>query len=302
MGVPVTRPAARLNRPVPAILLRLTSAGLFAVMAALIQVASGLGVPLLHIMFWRFGFGLLPLVAYIAIRSDFSAIRTSRPRAHLIRSAVGLFSMWASFEAVRRLPLAEATTISFAAPLLAVALSTLFLGEKVGWRRWSAVAVGLIGVGVVMQPGGTPLDRTGLLFAAGGALGVATVTLAIRRLGATEKPETIVWWFTVGSMVALSPLLLTVPWPSGRAAWGLLLAIGLTGGIAQIAMTSSLRLAPVPVVAPFDYSQIVWATGLGWLMVGHLPARATWAGGGLIVLSGLYSLFRERQLARARVR
>ena len=150
-----------------------------------------------------------------------------------------------------------------------------------------------------MQPGGTRLDELGLLFAVCAAVGVAAITLAIRRLGATEPPETTVWWFTVGSMAVLAPSLMTVAAPGGWTAWALLLAIGLTGGTAQIAMTSSLRLAPVPVVAPFDYSQIVWAVALGWLLYDRLPARATWAGAALIVAAGLYSLFRERQLAKA---
>lgn len=291
--------APALNRPLPAIALRLTSAGLFAVMAALLKLADDAGVPLLHMMFWRFAFGLIPLLLYVRLRSSFGALRTARPRAHLVRGAIGLASMWTSFEAVRRLPLAEATTISFAAPLLAIALSTVFLGEKVGWRRWSAVALGMVGVAVVMQPGGTKLDELGLLFSACGAVGVAAITLAIRRLGATEPPETTVWWFTIGSAAVLAPTLLTVPAPYGSTAWGLLLAIGLTGGTAQIAMTSSLRLAPVPVVAPFDYSQIVWAVALGWLLYDRLPAPATWAGAALIVAAGLYSLFRERQLAKA---
>ena len=291
--------APALNRPLPAIALRLTSAGLFAVMAALLKLADDAGVALVHLMFWRFGFGLIPLVLYVWLRSSLAALKTERPRAHLLRGAIGLASMWTSFEAVRRLPLAEATTISFAAPLLAIALSTVFLGEKVGWRRWTAVALGLVGVGIVMQPGGARLDQTGLLLAACGAVGVAAITLAIRKLGATEPPETTVWWFTTGSLVVLAPLLFTVPVPSGSTAWALLLAIGLTGGAAQIAMTASLRLAPVPVVAPFDYSQIVWAATLGWLLYDRLPARATLAGGALIVATGLYSLFRERQLARA---
>ena len=291
--------APALNRPLPAIALRLTSAGLFAVMAALLKLADDAGVALVHLMFWRFGFGLIPLVLYVWLRSSLAALKTERPRAHLLRGAIGLASMWTSFEAVRRLPLAEATTISFAAPLLAIALSTVFLGEKVGWRRWTAVAVGLVGVGIVMQPGGARLDQTGLLLAACGAVGVAAITLAIRKLGTTEPPETTVWWFTTGSLVVLAPLLFTVPVPNGSTAWALLFGIGLTGGAAQIAMTASLRLAPVPVVAPFDYSQIVWAATLGWLLYDRLPARATLAGGALIVATGLYSLFRERQLARA---
>ena len=119
-----------------------------------------------------------------------------------------------------------------------------------------------------------------------------------------ELRAAVVWLMVAAAWpslpVMLAPLLLTAPIPSGSTAWGLLLAIGLTGGTAQIAMTASLRLAPVPVVAPFDYSQIVWAVTLGWLLYDRLPAGATMAGGALIVATGLYSLFRERQLARAR--
>lgn len=281
-----------------AIAYRLGSATGFALMAASIKVAADSGIAIVEIMFWRFGFGLLPLFGYIALRSGPGVVRTRRFGAHLWRSAIGLVSMYLSFRAIALLPLAEATTISFAAPLFAIALSALLLGEQVGPRRWTAVAVGFVGVLVVADPSGQSLPLAGLLFAIGGAIGVAAVTIAIRRIGRTEAPETTVFWFSALSLLVLAVPTLGVATPHDAREWLLLLGIGLTGGIAQLFMTGSLRLARVSIVAPFDYSQLIWAVLLGWAIWNTVPTPRTWAGAAIIAACGLYSAYRERKLQR----
>ena len=281
-----------------AIAYRLAAAAGFAVMAALIKVAVAGGVAVVEVMFWRFAFGMPPLFAYIAMRSHFGVIRTRNFGAHIRRAALGLSAMYLSFRSLELLPLAEATTISFAAPLFAIALSALVLREHVGPRRWTAVAVGFVGVLIVADPGGASLPVAGLLFAIGGAVGVAAVTIAIRRIGRTEAPETTVFWFSALSLPVLGVLLPGAWSPYDAREWLLLLAIGLTGGMSQLFMTGSLGLARISVIAPFDYSQLVWAVLLGWAIWNTAPNAQTWLGAGVIAACGLYSAYRERKLRR----
>lgn len=281
-----------------AIVYRLGAATGFATMAALIKLAVDADVGTVEIMFWRFGFGLVPLFIYIGLRSHPRILATKRFSSHLVRAAIGLSAMYLSFRSLALLPLAEATSISFAAPLFAIALSALLLGERVGPRRWSAVAAGFIGVLVVADPRGQSLPIAGVAYAVGGAIGVAAVTIAIRRIGRTEAPETTVFWFSALSLPVLGMLLpASVLDHTGRQ-WLLLLGIGLAGGIAQLLMTRSLGLARVSIIAPFDYSQLVWAVLFGWMIWGAVPTPQTWAGAAIIAGCGLYSVHRERRLQR----
>jgi len=215
---------------------------------------------------------------------------------------LGLTTMVCAFAALTYLPLAEAATIGFAAPLFSVMLSALVLNEPVGRHRWSAVALGLIGVLIVMRPSGSHLPAAGLAFATLAALGTAGVTITIRQIGRTEATPTIVLWFTLFSMAATGLLL---PW-YGRwhdaGTWAILIGLGLAGGMGQLFLTSALRFAPVAVVVPFDYAQLLWAVLLGWALWGTHPPASTWAGAAVIVASGLYTLYREHKLGRDKPR
>ena len=282
--------------------LRVGAATSFAFMAAAIKLAADHGVSLAETAFYRFAFGLPPLLLWIALTGSFGAWRTQRPLAHLWRGFIGLSTMVVAFTAVRLLPLAEATTLSFIAPLFSVALSALFLGEQVGRHRWTAVALGLLGVAVVMQPGGTHLDLLGLSLAVLAALGVAGVTITLRQIGRTERTPTIVLWFTCFSMLGTGLFMPAYGQAHDAETWAILVGLGLAGGIGQLFLTSSLRFAPVPVVVPFDYSQLLWAVMLGWLLWGTHPAATTWLGAAIIVGSGLYTLYREHELGRDRAK
>ena len=284
------------------IALRVGAATCFAGMAAAIKLGDRAGVNLPELAFYRFAFGLPPLLIWIALTRNSGAWRTRRPLAHLTRGMIGLTTMVLAFAGLTYLPLAEAATIGFAAPLFSVALSALILGEPVGKHRWSAVALGFAGVLIVMRPGGSHLPAIGLTLALFAALGTAAVTITLRQIGRTEATPTIVLWFTCFSMAMTGLLLPFYSRAHDGSTWAILLVLGLCGGLGQLFLTSALRFAPVSVVVPFDYSQLIWAVLLGWALFGTQPAASTWAGAALIVASGLYTLFREHKIGRDKPR
>jgi drug/metabolite transporter (DMT)-like permease len=282
--------------------LRIGAATSFGFMAAAIKLGAARGVALPELAFYRFAFGLPPLLIWIALTRNFGAWRTQRPLAHLIRGALGLSTMVCAFAALTYLPLAESATIGFVAPLFSVMLSALILQEPVGRYRWSAVALGFVGVLIVMRPSGSDLPAAGLGFALAAAFGTAAVTITIRQIGRTETTPTIVLWFTLFSMIATGLLLPFYGQLHDGATWAILIGLGLTGGMGQLFLTSALRFAPVAVVVPFDYTQLLWAVLLGWAVWDTHPPASTWAGAAVIVASGLYTLYREHKLGRDKPR
>lgn len=284
------------------IALRIGAATCFGFMAAMIKLGDQAGISLPELAFYRFAFGLPPLLLWIGLTRNFGAWRTQRPLAHLGRGMLGLSTMVTAFAALTFLPLAEAATIGFAAPLFSVALSALILAEPVGRHRWSAVAVGFVGVLIVMRPGGMHLPPVGLALAIVAALGTAGVTITLRQIGRTESTPTIVLWFTLFSIGATGLLMPVFGQMHDAHGWGILLALGLFGGMGQLFLTSALRYAPVSVVVPFDYTQLLWAVLLGWLLWDTHPAASTWAGAAVIVASGLYTIYREHKLGREKLR
>jgi drug/metabolite transporter (DMT)-like permease len=280
--------------------LRTAGATSFGLMAASIKLAYGAGVAPLETIFYRSAFALPIVLMWMASTGNLMAWRTQRPLAHVWRASVGLTAMMLSFAALDYLPLAEAVTIGFAAPLFATILSALVLKEKVGRHRWSAVAIGFVGVLLVMRPHGEQAPIVGLLLALGGAFLTSVVFITLRQIGRTEATSTIVLWFTILSALGAGTAL---PWSAHAhpgTVWLILLAIGALGGVGQILMTASLRFAPVSTVVPFDYAQLLWAVLLGWILFNTRPAATTGIGAAVIVASGLYTLHRERVLGRAR--
>lgn len=284
------------------ILFRIGATTGFGVMAAMIKLGYDRGVSTPELVFYRFSIGLIPLIAWILATGNHRAWRTANPGAHVTRGLIGLATMMFAFSALDYLPLAEATTIGFAAPLFAVALSALVLGEQVGLHRWSAVVAGLAGVLIVMQPQRGEMPVAGLLIALAGAFGTACVTITIRRISRTEGTQTIVLWFTLFAVAASGLLMPFFARAHDGGTWMILTGLGLAGGTAQILLTASLRHAPVSVVAPFDYAQLLWAVLFGWLIWEAYPLPSTWAGAAVIVASGLYTVHRERRIGRERKR
>jgi len=289
-----SRPARHLR----GIILRSLAVLCFAVMIAAMKKASEDGVIALEMVFYRSAFGLPVVMMWLITGPGMDVIRTRRPGAHVFRSAIGISGVLLNFGALIRLPLADAVTIGFSAPIFATIVSALLLNDKVGRHRWTAVLCGFLGVAMIVRPGGQSLDHLGVLMAIGGAIGTAGVTITIRQLGGTEHVGAIVFWFFVCSALVTGAGMLFVGQAHTPQTWMLLVLGGIFGAIAQVLMTMSLQAAPVSVVTPFDYLQIVWASIIGWLIWSVGPGIGTLAGATLIVGSGLYTAWREHRIHR----
>ncbi|TIX51831.1 DMT family transporter [Alteraurantiacibacter aquimixticola] len=288
------------DRPLLALLIRLLGIAGLATMAALIKFASERGIHLIELLFWRQAIAIPILLVWAMLSGGVMTLATKRPKAHLARGLYGLAGMVLNFGAVVLLPLAEATTIGFSAPIFAVILSVILLKETIGVWRWSAVAAGFAGIIVIAQPGGGHIPLYGALVALGGAFMIALISIQIRDLSRTEKSLVIVFWFAVTSSVCLLPVVPFVSKAHSFEDWMLLLVIGLAGTFGQLGITLALRYGQVSSVIVMDYSSIVWATIYGWLLFAMLPPATTWLGAPLIVAAGLIIAWRERIVARNR--
>lgn len=286
------------DRILPAIAYRLASVVAFATMGALIKLAEGRGAGLAELLFFRQAGAIPVVIAFVAIGPGLATLGTRRIGAHAVRCAVGLSSMTCMFATLMLLPLAEATTLQFTVPIFATILGALLLGEATGLHRWSAVVLGFVGVVIVAQPGSGHIPLAGAATGLAAAFLSASVSILIRRMGSSEPPATIVFYFSALSMVPLVPALLLTMGSHDAATWAMLVGVGLIGAVGQLTMTTAISLAPVSVVVPMDYSGLLWATLWGWALFGVLPGGATWLGAPLIAASGLYIVWREHRLAR----
>lgn len=290
------RPAEQ--RPLLGIALRLLTALLLAVMFALVKLASTRGVHVVESLFYRQCGSALCAVGLVALGPGFDSLRTKRVGAHVGRMALGLAAMAFNFVAFIQLPLAEATTIGFSVPIFSVILAALLLGERTGKWRWGAVAAGFAGVLLIVQPGSGHVPLLGASVALAAAVLTASVTIVIRRLGATERATTTVFWFAVSSLVPLGLMMLSFAGAHDGTTWALLAALAVAGGLAQLTLTGALRLAPVALVMPMDYTSLLWATLFGALLFNELPTHWTWVGAPVIILSGLVIVWREHRMHR----
>lgn len=266
----------------------------FSSMAALLKLASARGLNAPELVFYRSLFSLPVVLVWVLKRETLAVLRPNKPLAHVWRSALGLLSMGLTFQALILLPLADATAINFTAPIFATILSFLVLKEFVGVHRWTAVAVGFIGVLVVARPGGSSLPLIGVAIALVAAVSQAAVTTTLRHLQKSEHIAAIVFWFAIAGSIAGSILMLFFGQAHAWQAIAFAIAGGVLGGFGQLFMTASLR-APVSAVTPFDYLQIVAATAFGWLLFADVPTTHTIVGAALIASAGLYTAWREHR-------
>jgi len=297
--------------PVKAIGLKLLSALLFAAMSALVRQLGDVA-PVGQMVFFRSAFAILPVVVIYAIRGELSsAVRTSRPLGQLGRGMLSVCGMFTNFSALTRLPLADATAISFASPLITVALAAVILKERVRIYRWSAVLIGFVGVIVMLIPhfdvgayagaGGT-IAAVGSVFAITSAVCNAGTVIQTRRLTQSETTSSIVFYFSLVCAI-VSAMTLPFAWHSPTAReLAALIALGILGGVAHIFLTESYRYAAASVVAPFDYTAMLWALLLGYWMFGELPDTMVYLGATIVAAAGLFVIWRERQLGLKRTR
>lgn len=279
-------------KPMRVFVMATLSVALFSVMNVFVKLAAETHA-IVEIMFFRNALAIVPVVVMILLHPrGVGLFATKRPLGHLARGAVGTCSMVFFFWSFALLPLADATAIQFAMPIILTALSVPVLGEKVGPWRWSAVVIGFAGVIVIAAPSGDT-NLLGSAVALMAAFTTACTMMIIRRLGKTEHALTIVFYFSLTGTIISAGFL---PWywtPPSLASFAYLVLCGLTGGAAQVFMTKAYAAAPAAYVSPFSYTAILFATLFGWLVWDQMPAMNVVIGSAIVIASGLFILYRE---------
>ena len=289
---------ARARRQRRGMLLMLASVALFSLMDAALKTLSS-HYPPFQVAALR-GLSSLPLVLAWALWSTGAAslLRVRWP-LHLLRGALGIAMMASFVYALKRLPLSTAYSIFFVAPRLITALSVPLLGERVGPRRWTAIAAGLLGVLVVLRPTGEGVLTTAGLAVLVAATGYAVSAITVRILARTDSTQAITFWLL--ALMALGAGALALPdWVPLRAQHGWIIAgIGLAGALGQYTITEAFRLGEASLIAPLEYTALVWGVALDLALWGVLPDAVTWVGAAIIIASGLYLIRREKVHAEA---
>lgn len=278
----------------------LSAVALFSMMDTVMKLLS-VRYPAIQVAALR-GMSSLPLVAaYVVWRGALASLLRVRWRLHLFRAALGILMLWLFVIGLRLLPLTEAYTLSFIAPLLITALSVLLLKERVDGARWAAVVAGLGGVLVVLRPAGTGLFGPGGLAVLAAASCYAVTAITVRMLARSDSSESMVFWLTL--MTAAGAGALAFPgWVAVDGGdWLLLAALAVTGFGGQICITEAFRHGEASAIAPFEYTALAWSAALDWLLWRTLPDGFTLLGAAIIVGSGVVVIERERRL-RGRAR
>ncbi len=280
-----------------AILLVILSGATFAIASASVK-AVGTDIPLWQIVLFRNMIGFLALLPVLYAAGGLRLLRTRHPMGHAKRIFWGLLGMVTVFYGFIQLPLATVTALGFTMPLFLTALAMVLLKEKVGWRRRSAVGVGFLGVLFMARPqAGDDTDLVAVGLVLFGAFAWAMAMLSIKALGDRGEPAVaIVAWFALGS--AAIAAVLTVPVWVTPSWWqlGLLITIGVVSAGAQLMMTEAYRTGETTLIAPFEYSQILWTAALGALIWYEMPDAWDGLGIALLIGAGLYIWYREVRL------
>lgn len=271
---------------------------MFAMMDALLKLLSE-HYPPFQVATLR-GLSSLPFVLVWALASvGLKSLLKVRWPLHLLRGVLGVGMMAAFVYGVNRLPLSTAYSIFFIAPLLITALSGPLLGERVGPRRWVAIGIGLLGVVVLLRPSGQGMLSLAALAILGASTAYAVSAITVRMLSRTDSTQAMMLW-----------LMLMITFGSGALAWSgwvplrgedvwLIVGLGVAGTIGQYAVTEAFRLGEASLIAPLEYTALIWGVILDLSLWGVLPDSVTWIGAAIIVASGLYLLRRERVHAEA---
>jgi drug/metabolite transporter (DMT)-like permease len=254
--------------------------------------------PIAEVVWARTAGHLAFVVAAFGPRHGRRLFATRYLASQLLRSLMLVGSTAFNFAALRYLGLAAAATINFTSPLIVALLAVPVLGERVGPRRWAAVAVGFLGVLVVMQPG-ADVARLAALLSLGTAACYAVYQVLTRRVAAMDPAETTVAYSALVGTV-LTSVLVPFGWVTPRSAWtvGLFASMGLSGGLGHYCIARAYQSAPASVVSPFNYIQLLGAAVFGYLLFDDVPGVALWLGAALIAGSGLFLVYAEREPRR----
>lgn len=265
-----------------------------SLLAKLITARHGV----IEVAFWRNLIGVLPFIVALVVfrRREILAIK-SKPYVVLTRSIVATASIMCLFAAFSLLPLADATALVFTSALFVPVFGFIFLGERVGLYRWSAILVGFIGVLVIARPTGQ-WNLLGVMFALAAAILNAVLSTMLRLLGRTEHPITLTFYLMAIGMLVLAPAMPVVATIPAKNEIGLLIGLGMCGLAMQLLLSTAFKYTPAALAALFSYTQIIWATLFGWMIFGDLPASNIIVGAGIIVTASVFVVLRESYLAR----
>jgi len=236
----------------------------------------------------------VPFALVLVAHTAGGRMRVAQPRMQVARGLLLAVSALMYVMAIQTMPLAEANAVGFVSPLLITALSVLVLGEVVRAPRWAAIAVGLLGVLVIVRPGTAAFQPAALLVVASSAAWAVAVVLTRRMAGHDPTATTLLWSAVVGLVTMTAVLPFGWTWP-GPADWALGIALGLVASAGQYLMVQAYRFASASLLAPFSYSSLLWSTLLGWALFGALPDRWTLVGAAVIVAAGLVAARPDRK-------
>ncbi len=278
------------NRSMLGILMMIGAVALLTIMSTLVKIIGPEYHPV-QISFLRNIIAAFVILPILLRAGGVSILKTNRPGMITVRSIAGISGNILYFYAFQRMAVGDVIVIAQAVPLFVTAMAVLFMGEKVGWRRWVAVSIGFVGVVIAIDPGGN-VSTASLIAVAATGLWASTI-LMMRSLGATDSPYSISFYFmAIGAFMTA----FAQPWvwqtPTGEV-WILLIGVGVSGAFGQILMSYALKLADVSVVSPFNYTGILWAIGFDLLIWNVAPAWATLSGAALITAAGIYIFHRE---------
>jgi drug/metabolite transporter (DMT)-like permease len=283
--------------PLKGVILMLSAGALFVCLDAVGKYLTA-DYPVIEVTWARFFFHMLLFPLLLGAGRWRLVLRTNRLGLHIVRSLLLVGANFLFFLAVKFIPLADANALGFVSPLFLVAFSVLLLGEKVGPRRWIAVAIGFFAVFLII-----PLDSAKLHWAMFLPLGVALCfslyQIATRMLGATDHWITILFFTATGGLAVTSAALPFVWVTPDLEGWALMATMGVFGGLSHLVLIRAFTLAPASMLAPFAYMQLVWSTAVGYVVFGDFPDALTLVGAAIIAGSGIYVIHRERQTARA---
>ncbi len=284
--------SARSHAPIRGALWMVAAGACFALGNSLLRYLTGVLHPY-EVAFFQYGLALVILMPWVLVRG-LASVRTGRPWLQVVRvaaAAIGVLFLTLGFQ---RLPVAEVVALTFAAPLFAVVGAALVLKEQVGWLRWTATAIGFVGVLVVLRPGAEAFRVDGL-YPLAAAFFFAASSLMVKRLSMTESPGSIVFYL----LVLMTPMLLVPAIPVWQtpplALLPYLLALGLTAAAAQFALTHAFAAADASFLGPFDFARLPLSALVAFAAFGETPDRFVWLGAALILGAALYLARHESQ-------
>ncbi len=277
-----------------ALILMLAAFG-FSLMVAMVKMA-GERLPVTQILFLR-QIGMTIILAPVLLKSFPNSLQTTRLPLQIARIMLAMVAMMCGFTAVLNMPLADATAIAFAKSFFVTIFAVLFLKETIGLYRWSAVAVGFIGVLVMLRPGAEGFSIYGLM-AVTGAASAGLVMVIIRLLSRTEAPSTILAFQAIGVGLFMAiPAYLQWVAPTLEE-WALLAGIGVVSYFSQKANIYAFSYGEASLLASLDYVRLLWATLFGFLVFGHLPGIPTWIGASIVIVAAIFTIYRETRRRR----